>query len=174
MNVREAAVGDVEGCLDLLESVVAEGIWLGLQPPFDRDERRERVLADLDDEQSVALVAVEQESGRVVGNLRLHVAPYGVADFGMCVAPGYRRQGVGRRLVTEAIEAARRLGAHKVTLQVWPHNGPARRLYRQLGFVEEGRLRRHYPRRNGELWDAIVMGLVLDEERPGSSLPDDA
>jgi RimJ/RimL family protein N-acetyltransferase len=61
-----------------------------------------------------------------------------------------------------------------VTLQVWPHNGPARRLYRQLGFVEEGRLRRHYPRRNGELWDAIVMGLVLDEERPGSSLPDDA
>jgi hypothetical protein len=39
--------------------------------------------------------------------------------------------------------------------------------------VEEGRLRRHYPRRNGELWDAIVMGLVLDEERPGSSLPED-
>ena len=174
MNVREATADDVEGCLDLLETVVGEGIWLGAQPPFDRADRRERLLADLGDERSVSLVAVEPEAGRIVGHLGLRVAAYGVADFGMCVAPDHRRQGVGRALVSEAVEAARRLGAHKVTLQVWPHNGPARRLYRDLGFADEGRLRRHYLRRNGELWDAIIMGLVLDEDRPGSSLPDDA
>ena len=57
---------------------------------------------------------------------------------------------------------------------MWPHNHAARRLYRRHGFVEEGRLRRHYSRRNGELWDAVVMGLVLDEERPGSSIPEGA
>jgi hypothetical protein len=34
--------------------------------------------------------------------------------------------------------------------------------------VEEGRLRRHYRRRNGELWDAVVMGLVFDTTTPGS------
>jgi RimJ/RimL family protein N-acetyltransferase len=44
---------------------------------------------------------------------------------------------------------------------VWPHNDRAIALYEKLGFVEEGRLRRHYRRRNGELWDAVVMGLVL-------------
>ena len=174
MNVREATADDVEGCLDLLETVVGEGIWLGAQPPFDRAQRRERLLAALGDDRAVALVAVAPETERVVGHLGLGVAPYGVADFGMCVAREWRRQGVGRALVAEAVAAARRLGAHKVTLQVWPHNGPARRLYRQLGFVEEGRLRRHYPRRNGELWDAIIMSLVLDEERPGSALPDDS
>lgn len=174
MNVREATAHDVEACLDLLETVVGEGIWLGAQPPFDRADRRERMLADLADDRSLALVAEDPATGRVVGHLGLRVAPYGVADFGMCVAPDHRRQGVGRALVSEAVAAARRLGAHKVTLQVWPHNGPARRLYRQLGFVDEGRLRRHYRRRNGELWDAIVMGLVLDEETAGSPLADDA
>ena len=65
-------------------------------------------------------------------------------------------------------EAARDLGAHKVALQVWPHNEAARRLYLRHGFVEEGLLRRHYPRRNGELWDAVIMGLILDETSPGS------
>jgi hypothetical protein len=29
-------------------------------------------------------------------------------------------------------------------------------------------LRRHYPRRNGQLWDAVIMGLILDKTSPGS------
>ncbi len=184
MRVRPATREDVDGMLDVIEVVVNEGVWLGSQPPFDRADRRERLLASLADERSVNLLAVPAatesvaesaaESAAVVGHLGLRVAPYGVADFGMCVAPDWRGRGVGSALVTAAVAAARARGAHKMSLQVWPHNGPARRLYRRFGFVEEGRLRRHYARRNGELWDAIVMGLVLDEERPGSSLPDDA
>jgi RimJ/RimL family protein N-acetyltransferase len=79
---------------------------------------------------------------------------------------------VGGALVEEAVATARRLGAHKVALQVWPHNQPARRLYRRHGFADEGRLVRHYRRRNGELWDAIVMGMVLDHDSPGSSVPE--
>jgi putative acetyltransferase len=55
-----------------------------------------------------------------------------------------------------------------VTLELWPHNRAARRLYERAGFVEEGRRRRHYRRRSGELWDSVVMGLVLDETSPGS------
>lgn len=32
-----------------------------------------------------------------------------------------------------------------------------------FGFVEEGRLRRHVRRSNGQLWDLIEMGLLLKE-----------
>ena len=190
MIVRRATENDVEGYLDLFEAVVAEGIWLGSQPPVDRDDRRQRLLAALADERSVRLVAVAGEGfgegfgegigdrsvagdgERIVGQLALDVAPYGVADFGMCVAADWRGRGVGGALVDEAVAAARSLGAHKVALQVWPHNHAARRLYRRHGFVEEGRLRRHYRRRSGELWDAVVMGRVLDEETPGCSVPE--
>jgi putative acetyltransferase len=74
---------------------------------------------------------------------------------------------VGSALVAAALAAACASGAHKVALQAWPNNTAALSLYTKFGFVEEGRLRRHYRRRDGSLWDAVVMGLVLDERSPG-------
>jgi ribosomal protein S18 acetylase RimI-like enzyme len=94
--------------------------------------------------------------------LVLHLAPYGVADLGMLVAAGWRGRGVGSALLAEGIERARAAGAHKIALQVWPHNRAALALYERFGFRREGLLRRHYRRRSGELWDAVVMGLPLD------------
>ncbi len=165
--VRPATVEDVDACLDLFHAVVDEGRWLGAEPPLDRDERRERILAAVTEARSTALVAVDGPA--VVGYLAMQVAGYGVAEFLMCVDAGWRGRGVGGALVDTAVAAARDMGAHKVSLQVWPHNRAALRLYERHGFTQEGRLRRHYRRRNGELWDAVVMGLVLDEESPGST-----
>ena len=165
VEVRPATEADVEAALDVFLEVVAEGRWLGTEAPVDRAERAERWRASLADPHRVMLVAVDD--GRVVGHLGLEMAGYGVASLGMAVAPASRGRGVGSALLAEAVATARRLGAHKVALQVWPHNAAALALYRRFGFAEEGRLRRHYPRANGELWDAVVMGLVLDETTPG-------
>ena len=55
---------------------------------------------------------------------------------------------------------------------MWPHNDAAIALYRSRGFTVEGRLRRQYRRADGELWDAITMGLVLDTQSPGSPYRD--
>jgi RimJ/RimL family protein N-acetyltransferase len=164
-EVRPATEADVEEVLDVFESVVAEGRWLGTEVPVDRVERRQRLREALGDPRQAVLVAVDD--GRIMGHLQLELARYGVASLGMEVARASRGRGVGSALLAEAVATARRLGAHKIALQLWPHNVAARALYRRFGFVEEGYLRRHYPRRNGELWDAVVMGLVLDETRPG-------
>jgi RimJ/RimL family protein N-acetyltransferase len=51
---------------------------------------------------------------------------------------------------------------HKLSLEVFPSNEAAIALYRKFGFVEEGRLRSHYRRQSGELWDVLVMGLLLE------------
>ncbi len=163
MTIRAATEEDVDATLDLFEAVVNEGTWMGAEPGFDRNERRGRFLASLTEDRCTQLVAMT-DGGEIVGMLNLEVAPYGVAGLGMCVARVWRRRGVGGALVEGAVDAARRLGAHKLSLQVWPHNEAALRLYARHGFVEEGRLRRHYRRRNGELWDAVMMGLVLEEE----------
>ncbi|MFC8042508.1 hypothetical protein [Nocardia sp. NPDC057353] len=56
--------------------------------------------------------------------------------------------------------SARERGAHKVTLQAWPHNEPAIAVPARRVEVE-GRLRRHYRCRSGELRDAVLMGLQL-------------
>lgn len=167
--VRPARREDVEQVLDLLEAVAAEGRWIGSEAPIDRAGRRQQLVETIEgDERGVRYLAVAD--GLVVGSLGVDLRPYDVADLGMFVQREWRGRGVGSALIEAAIAWARSAGAHKVALQLWPHNRPALALYQKFGFEQEGRLRRHYRRRNGELWDALVMGLVLDEESPGSSL----
>ena len=169
VRVRRARPEDVDALVDLFVAVVDEGRWLGTQPPVDRAAQRERFLLDVGPStESASLVAVVGDE--VVGHARVDVTPYNVAGLGMMVDARWRGRGIGGALVRAAIDASRELGAHKLALQVWPHNEAARRLYLRHGFVEEGLLRRHYPRRNGELWDAVMMGLVFDETSPGGPL----
>jgi ribosomal protein S18 acetylase RimI-like enzyme len=105
--------------------------------------------------------------GALVGDLSVRLEG-GRADLGMMVRAGLRREGIGSALMDECLAWCRAKQAHKVTLSVWPHNQGALALYRKYGFSKEGRLVRHYRRRNGELWDAIPMGLILDTTSPGS------
>jgi RimJ/RimL family protein N-acetyltransferase len=160
VTVREATVSDADTLVAMLAEVAAEGRWIGTEAPVDVERRRRRMAADVDAEDAVVLVA--EAGGVPVGQLGLHLAPYGVADLGMLVAAGWRGRGVGTALLDEAVRQAREAGAHKIALQVWPHNTAAIALYERFGFQREGHLRRHYRRRSGELWDAVVMGLPLD------------
>jgi RimJ/RimL family protein N-acetyltransferase len=166
VGVRRAASGDVDAIVDLFIAVVDEEQWLGTQPPVDRESQRARFLEETTSDRCASFVALVDDE--LVGHARIDMAPYGVAGLGMMVDARWRGLGVGGALVRSVIDAAGGLGAHKIALQVWPHNEAARRLYLRHGFVEEGVLRRHYPRRNGQLWDAVIMGLVLDETAPGS------
>jgi RimJ/RimL family protein N-acetyltransferase len=154
----------------LVDAVVRENKWLGAQPPLDRASSIDRWRSDVDDPDAIRFVVEDQ--GRLVGEASAHLSG-GRADLGMQVAEAYRGRGIGTALLSATVDWARANRAHKVTLQVWPHNEHARSLYEHFGFSEEGRLRRHYRRNSGELWDAIVMGLVLDQTSPGSGFADD-
>ena len=160
LTIREATLADVDALVDLLVAVAGEGRWIATEAPVDTDRRRRRMVEDIEGADAVVLVA--EAGGTPVGELGLHLAPYGVADLGMAVSAGWRGRGVGGAQLAEAIERAGAAGAHKLALQVWPHNTAAIALYERFGFRREGYLRRHYRRRSGELWDAVIMGLRLD------------
>jgi RimJ/RimL family protein N-acetyltransferase len=160
VSIRDATLADVDRLLDLLVEVATEGRWIGTEAPVDVEARRRRLVESIDGPDAIALVA--EAGGEPVGQLELRLARYGVADLGMLVAAGWRGRGVGTALLAEGIDRARRAGAHKLALQVWPDNAAAIALYRRFGFQREGYLTRHYRRRSGELWDAVIMGLRLD------------
>jgi RimJ/RimL family protein N-acetyltransferase len=162
VEVRPARERDVDAVVELLVSVAGERRWIGMEPPVDTGRRRRRVVESIGDPRSLELVATAD--GAIVGELGMELAPYGVADLGMAVAQAWRGRGIGGALLDAGIRWARKAGAHKVALQVWPHNRAAIALYEKFGFEREGVLRRHYRRRNGELWDAVVMGLQLEPE----------
>jgi ribosomal-protein-alanine N-acetyltransferase len=71
----------------------------------------------------------------------------------IAVHPDARRRGLGRALLDEGFELARREGADRMLLEVAATNGPALRLYRSAGFVEISRRRGYY----GPGVDALVM-----------------
>jgi RimJ/RimL family protein N-acetyltransferase len=167
--VRRSTPDDFDAWFHLFVAVAAEGRWIGREGPLDRDERRAAFQRTLHADDGRTIVA--ERAGVLVGALGVTVAD-GVAELGMMVADGHRGTGVGTSLLAACVDWARAQGAHKVALTVWPHNGPAIALYRRIGFVVEGRLRRQHRRRDGTLWDVLVMGLVLDTTSPGSDLPD--
>ncbi|HEX2262218.1 MAG TPA: N-acetyltransferase [Pseudonocardiaceae bacterium] len=167
--VRPARSADVPGIITLFTAVAEERDSIGTEPGFDVAQRQSSILTSIEQGANCVLVAVREDL--VVGSLSVQVQ-HNVGSLGMMVARQHRRQGIGGRLLDESLRWAREHGLQKVDLQVWPHNTAAIALYRSRGFTVEGRLRRHYRRANGQLWDAVTMGLLLDTHSPGSSYPD--
>nr|WP_067659449.1 GNAT family N-acetyltransferase [Nocardia harenae] len=161
-SVRAATPADAEAMAALRAAVAAEGRWIGAEPPVDEVAAAATIRAAIAEGRGVFVAEVD---GVLAGTAVTYFDTTGVTTFGMQVAAGHRGQGIGTALLDAVVAWARERGAHKVTLQVWPHNEPAIALYRRAGFEVEGRLRRHYRRRSGELWDAVLMGLHLPKPR---------
>jgi RimJ/RimL family protein N-acetyltransferase len=170
-EIRDATTTDVPGILALHALVAAEGRWIGTEAPVDTARFARLFTEAIESDQSHLFVATEE--GKVVGNLGLHPSTPGIISVGMSIDPACRGQGIGTALMSAAIAWARaQQTIHKMELEVWPHNTAALALYAKVGFAIEGRRPRHYRRRSGELWDSVVMGLVLDTTSPGSPHPD--
>ncbi len=160
--VRPAATADADPLVKLGRSVAGEGeLWLTYnRSPGDERRNLKRVRRD----PSAAVFVAETPAG-VVGRLSIsrdgNPVSHHVAELGLMVAEGERRQGIGTALIEEAVKWARGSGVTKLELHVFPHNEPAIALYRKLGFKEEGHRHRHY-RIAGHYVDAILMALYLD------------
>jgi RimJ/RimL family protein N-acetyltransferase len=168
VTIRPSTADDFDAWFALYDAVAAEGIWIAGESPSDRVGRRRTFERNLDSDTAITWLAMSGDD--LVGMLGMTIEG-GRASFGMLVDAARRGGGIGSGLLAAGIEWATAHGAHKISLEVWPHNARARALYLRYGFVEEGRLRRHYRRRNGELWDSVMMGLVRDEAAPGSPHP---
>lgn len=73
----------------------------------------------------------------------------------IAVRQGCRRQGIGRALLTRAIEDAKAGDIGTLHLEVRDGN-PALALYREAGFVQVGNRRGYYRGRTGKVFDALT------------------
>ena len=72
----------------------------------------------------------------------------------VAIRPAYRARGLGTALMTHVLAAARRLGAHRATLEVRASNTDALRLYDRLGFYVAATRRNYY---TNPVEDALIL-----------------
>lgn len=110
-------------------------------------------------------VRVGEREGRIVAYGVLMLAPGDAQLLNLSVVPDSRREGLGRALLRQFVDDARRLGAEHVFLEVRVSNVSAIALYENERFVPVGRRVAYYPPnpRDGAREDALVMRRALVE-----------
>jgi ribosomal-protein-alanine N-acetyltransferase len=93
---------------------------------------------------------------QIVGYILFWLLPDEVDIHNVAVHKDFRRRGLGRRLLQQAVQEARGRGASRITLEVRKSNLAAQKLYESLGFTVTG-VRKGYYSDDGE--DAFLMAL---------------
>lgn len=169
MNVliREAQADDAAELIAYVQRIADErtfGILLSpgeFNPTIEQEQQIIDEFAAADN--SIFLVAVAD--GQIMGVLTCRGAPRQAirhtTQLGMTVHREWRDRGVGRALLTHAVEWARGTGVVKrIELYVFVSNARARHLYEKFGFQIEGQ-RRQSVFRDGEYFDDLIMALLV-------------
>ena len=102
IDIRPAGPDDIPAVLSL---------WLDAAAPTTTDDG-EGVAALLERDPGALLVA--ESSGRIVGTVIAAWDGWRGSVYRIAVAPAYRRDGLGRRLLDEAVNRLRRVGARRM------------------------------------------------------------
>jgi ribosomal-protein-alanine N-acetyltransferase len=106
------------------------------------------------------MLACDRPSGSTVGFSLFRTVAEESELLLIGVLPGRHRQGIGRRLLDQFVERARKDGITRVHLEVRDGN-PAIRMYRAAGFSAVGRRRSYYHAEDGQRFDAITLAHEL-------------
>ncbi|HEY8107812.1 MAG TPA: GNAT family protein [Gaiellaceae bacterium] len=166
-QIRHAEPSDADQLTRLADAVSAEpqGWLISVAGEWRSAGDERRFLKALRRYPHAAVFVAESDDGGLIGRLSVgrdpHPASTHVADVGLMVAIGARRQGVGTALLQAAVDWARETEVRKLELHVFPWNEAAIALYDAFGFEREGYRKRHY-RRGGDYVDAILMAYAVE------------
>ncbi|MBE8538692.1 ribosomal protein S18-alanine N-acetyltransferase [Geoglobus acetivorans] len=104
-------------------------------------------------------IIVADMGSMVVGYVVLSYRNEEAKIMSIAVKKEFRRRGIGKILLREAIQRAKKRGMRKILLEVRESNVPAQNLYKKFGFEVAGYLESYYS--DGEA--AYLMNLDLDK-----------
>lgn len=164
MNLRDAALEDLLAIVEIYNSTVPSRMVTADPEPISVESRLEWFYDHNPEYRPLWVAEIE---GEIAGwfsfeQFRKKPAYRATAEVGVYVSESYRHQGLGRRLLEEAIRLGSRLGFRTLTAGAFAHNEPSIRLFEDFGFERWA----FYPQvaeLDGVERDLVVMGLRLDE-----------
>jgi GNAT superfamily N-acetyltransferase len=133
-----ATVGDHSELFVAYSEIVESGAGFPHEPPLSQAAFTDYWIAHS------SAVWIARAEGSLVGAYYLKPNFVGkaahIANAGYFVLESHRGRGLGRTLVEHSLLEARRLGFDALQFNLVFASNPARGLYRQLGFLEVGRI----------------------------------
>jgi RimJ/RimL family protein N-acetyltransferase len=165
--IREAIKSDAKALVDYVNTISGETDFMTFGPgEFGMSIEQEESYLNNASIQRNAIYLIVEAGGRIIGSLnfsggaRPRVAHTG--EFGVSVLEEYWGNGIGTELIKYLIKWSKESGVvRKLNLRVRTDNSKAIRLYKQLGFVEEGVKTREFQIK-GKFYDSMLMGLAID------------
>lgn len=145
MIIRRAEIKDMEGINNLLRQVLYVH-HVGRPDIFKAEGKKyrdEELAAIIKDDSTPVFVAVEEESGCVLGHcftvindVQGHSSLVDAKTLyidDLCIDENSRGQHVGKALYDFTLEYAKSIGCYNVTLNVWAKNESAMKFYEAMG-----------------------------------------
>lgn len=165
--IRKVEASDAKSLVEFINKVGGESDFLtfGLGE-FGRSVEQEKDFIEGTLSKKNALLIVAEIDDKIVGNLNfsggLRERTAHVGEFGVSVLREYWGIGIGEELIKYLINWSKDLGIiRKINLRVRTDNTRGIKLYKKLGFLEEGIAKRDFSI-NGEFYDSMLMGLHID------------
>ena len=142
MKIRDARESDMPAIIKIYNAAIVTRISTAQLETVTVESRRHWLNEHSPDRHPFWVLEMD---GKVAGWLTLKAfLPRGAyrdtAEVSVYVDERFRRRGVGRALLSEAIARARELGITAMVGLIFAHNQPSLRLFAQLGFEKWGLL----------------------------------
>ncbi|KRQ87797.1 Spermidine N(1)-acetyltransferase [Caloramator mitchellensis] len=165
--IRPITADDAAAMIDYMNVIGGESDFLTFGPGelnITLEVERNIIKGFLEKNNALFIVAVAD--GKIIGALsfsgggRKRLAHTG--EFGVSVLKEYWGKGIGQELIKYLIDWAKETKIiRKINLRTRSDNERAVRLYKKLGFEEEGLIRRDFMI-DGKFYDSLMMGMLID------------
>src|SRR3989475_9296455 len=136
MIIRDAGDADLPAITDIYNAAIATRMATAQLDPVTLEERRDWLKEHSPDRHPFWVLETDR---RIAGWLSLkpfapRCAYRGTAEISVYVDEKFRRRGVARRLLEEAIARSPSLGITAIVRLIFGHNEPSLTLFRRMGF----------------------------------------
>jgi phosphinothricin acetyltransferase len=142
MKIRDAVESDLPAIIDIYNAAIATRISTAQLEPVTVESRRRWLTEHAPDRHPFWVMECD---GQIAGWLTIkpflpRCAYSGTAELSVYVDQKFRRRGVARTLLEEAIARAPQLEITAMVGLIFAHNEPSLRLFEQVGFARWGLL----------------------------------
>lgn len=166
--LRSPTKYDATELSELRVKIDGETEYLDREPGEDlltSEDFQKLIYEDSMGEKTIFLVA--EVEGKIIGFSRCQGSKLSrfrhKAEFGICISKEYWGYGIGRVLLENILMWADAVGIERISLTVVQTNTRAIQLYKKYGFVEEGLLIKDRIHKDGNYYNTVMMGRLLEK-----------